>query len=162
METQHAKVKIQSLIVPMRLQNLLVPQSALVEVVSMPEVRPLQSVPDWIRGLLVWRDREVPLVSLERFCDLLPEQTQVRTRRVAVLNGLLNLRGLDSFAIEIQGIPHPVRLGESDIRPQAPYKSCDLIAQYVLAAGVKCFILDHGELERRLHGAIASEASQSA
>ncbi|MGF1642911.1 MAG: chemotaxis protein CheW [Thiotrichales bacterium] len=156
MEAPATNPKIQSLIVPLRQYNLLLPQSALVEVLSMPDVKQLPGVAPWITGLLGWRERDLPLVSLERYCELLPGESHLRSRRVAIIQGLLGLKGLESFGVEIQGIPHPVRLGDSDIRSTLGGSTCDLIDQFVQAAGVKCFMLRHEVLERRVETALAA------
>ncbi|MGF1546899.1 MAG: chemotaxis protein CheW [Thiotrichales bacterium] len=156
MEAPVINHKIQSLIVPLRQFNLLLPQSALVEVLSMPDVKSLPGAEPWIKGLLGWRERDLPLVSFERYCDLLPGESQSRSRRVAILQGVSGLNGLESYGIEIQGIPHPVRLGLTDVRPIPTGVTCDLVEQFVQAAGVKCYLLNHDRLERRIEAALAA------
>ncbi len=149
--------KLQALIVPMRQQNLVLPQSALVEVLPMPELKPLPVRESWIAGLLEWRGKEIPLVSIERYCGW-SGMDQIKARRVAVLHGVAGIEGLEYFAIEVQGIPHPIRLGESDIVAVEGERRCDLIASHVQASGIWAVLMKMDVLEKNLRSAIEAVA----
>ncbi|MGV6858542.1 MAG: chemotaxis protein CheW [bacterium] len=146
--------KLQALIVPMRQQNLVLPQSALVEVLPMPELSPAGVSETWLAGLLEWRSQEIPLVSIERYCGW-AGLDQVRARRVAVLRSIAGIPGLEYYAIEVQGIPHPIRLGEADVVPVEGERRCDLIESHVQASGIWSVLMKMDVLEQSIDSVLA-------
>lgn len=142
--------KVQSLIVPLRHQNLILPQASLAEVITMPELRLIEGSEAWLIGVFQWRSEQVPLISMEQFCGIGNPEHINRARRVAIFYGLENIAGIEYYAVEIQAIPHPVLLGQSDVEPVESEESCEIIAQHVQAVGIKGFLPDLGVLEERL------------
>lgn len=150
MDNAHGDERIQALIIPLRQQNLILPQVALVEVLPIPDVRPMSVVAPWVLGSIDWRHHDIPLVSLERYCGW-PLVDSAATRRVAVLQGISGYQGLEHFAIETQGIPHPIRLGKADvIAVDAELSDSDAVQVHVQAAGVKGVMLSMEQLEQRM------------
>jgi len=148
--TQIEEQKVQSLIVPLRHQNLILPQAALAEVITMPELRLIEASKAWFIGVFDWRSQQVPLISMEQFCSIGNPEHINRTRRIAIFYGLENIAGIEYYAVEIQAIPHPVLLGQSDVVRIESGESCEIIAQHVQAVGIKGFLPDLGVLEQRL------------
>ena len=148
--SQLEQQKVQSLIVPLRHQNLILPQASLAEVISMPELRKIEESEDWLIGVFNWRKQEVPLVSVEQLCGIGNPDHINRSRRIAVFYGLEKIPGIEYYAVEIQAIPHPVLLGSSDVVSIEADSSCEIIAQHVQAVGIKGFLPDLGVLEQRL------------
>ncbi len=142
--------KVQSLIVPLRHQNLILPQAALAEVITMPELRLIDGAEKWLIGVFDWRNHQVPLVSMEQFCGIGNPEHINRTRRIAVFYGLENIAGIEYYAVEIQAIPHPVLLSQSDVTLLDDGSPCEIIAQHVQAVGIKGFLPDLSVLEQRL------------
>ena len=52
---------VRSLWVPLESTNLLVPNVAIAEVVSYQPLEMVEGGPDWLLGLLRWRDHELPV-----------------------------------------------------------------------------------------------------
>jgi chemosensory pili system protein ChpC len=144
--------KVHSLIVPLRQQNLILPQAVLAEVISMPELRKLEGTDDWFIGVFDWRGRQVPLISVEQLCNIGNPAHINRSRRIAVLYGIEGIAGVEHYAIEIQAIPHPVLLGEADLLTLDGAVTADgaVLAQHVQAVGIKGFLPDLSALEERL------------
>lgn len=150
MEHSLTDERVQALIMPLRQQNLILPQVALVEVLPTPDVRPMSVAAPWVLGSIDWRHHDIPLVSLERYCGW-PLVDSAATRRVAVLQGISGYQGLEHFAIETQGIPHPIRLGKADIIAiDGELSDSDAVQMHVQAAGVKGVMLSMEQLEQRL------------
>ena len=149
-----ADKKLQALIVPLRSMNLVVPQVLVAEIIPFPHVEALGELP-WFRGMFEWREYTIPLLSIERFCSPDEEgRSAMRSRRVAVLNGLGEVEGVGQYGIEIGSIPHPVRLGENEIKSLNGARPCEMLAQHVHAAGVRAAVPDFVAVEHRVGQAL--------
>jgi chemosensory pili system protein ChpC len=142
---------IQVLIVPLRGQNIVIPQSIVSEVIPVPEVTGGTEENDWLKGVIEWRGKSVPLVSLELLCQSHDTDSFTRTRRVAIVRGINQLEGAEFYAIEVHSIPHPVRLTKLDIQPTDDELQCELYQQSVKASGVFAQIVNFDLLEEKIH-----------
>jgi chemosensory pili system protein ChpC len=151
MEAQPSAAELQALIVPLKYWNLIVPQSLVIEVLSMPIVHSIEASERWLKGTIEWRGIQVPLASMEAFCK--PEEgiDQQNTHRVAVMQGLGDI---DHYALEIYSIPHPVRVVESEVQDDEAEESCELIARHVRISGVKGVIPELEVLEQKINEVI--------
>ena len=142
---------IQVLIVPLRGQNIVIPQSIISEVIPVPEVNGGIDENNWLRGAIEWRGKSVPLVSLELLCQSDDTESFTRTRRVAIVRGINQLEGAEFYAIEVHSIPHPVRLTKLDIQPTDDERECEMYQQSVKASGVFAQIINFDLLEEKIH-----------
>ena len=95
---------VRSLWVPLEEVNLLVPNVAVAEVINYQPLDLIQDGPDWLLGRLQWRDKELPVVSMERLCGFNLLQG-ARGSRISVLNSVKAGAGLGFFAMVTAGIP---------------------------------------------------------
>jgi len=143
--------KIQSLIIPLRHNNMVLPQTSIAEVISVPEVKELHGEQPWFTGHFNWRNQQVPLISIERMCGIGNQDPINRARRLAVLYGLEKHPGLEFYAIEIQAIPHPVLLGNEDlVAIDEVTDDSGIIDAHVQAIGIKSFIPNLVTIEDQL------------
>ena len=96
--------KVRSLWIPLRGMNLLLPNVAVAEVVPYREPEPLEAGPEWLLGVLTWRDQPIPLVSYELFCRQDAPASADRAR-ILVLNSTRDDIRLPFFAMITSGIP---------------------------------------------------------
>ena len=95
---------VRSLWVPLEGVNLLVPNVAVAEVINYQPLDMIQDGPDWLLGSLQWRDRQLPVVSMERLCGFnLPQGG--RGSRISVLNSVKAGTAVPFFAMVTAGIP---------------------------------------------------------
>ncbi len=147
--------KIQSLIIPLRHNNIVLPQTTIAEVISVPEVDSTGSDAIWYTGNITWRNQQVPLISIERMCGIGNLDPINRARRIAVLYGLEKFAGLEYYAIEIQAIPHPVLLGNEDLVAIDEVTDDDeVIDAHVQAIGIKSFIPNLTTVETKLRAVL--------
>ena len=96
--------KVRSLWIPLRGMNLLLPNVAVAEVVPYREPEALEQAPDWMLGVLNWRNQRIPLVSYELFCRQdAPDATQ--RARILVMNNTRGDARLPFYAMVTSGIP---------------------------------------------------------
>lgn len=142
---------INSLLIPLAAQRLLVPQAAVAEVVAPEALRELPGSASWLAGVFDWRSEQIPVVSIEAMCD--PERGAAgeRPSRYVVLYGVEGFAGLAFYAVEAFGIPRSMRIQPDGLlRGEVGEFDCDLVASHVLAEGDPAFIPETGVIERAI------------
>lgn len=89
--------------IPLHEDNALLPNAAVAEVIAFNEPEPISDAPDWLLGHVQWRDRKVPLISLEAAIG--GDIVEKTGPRIAVLNTLNSNPRVPYIAILMQGIP---------------------------------------------------------
>jgi chemosensory pili system protein ChpC len=108
------ELKVRSQLIPLHNMRLVLPNTAIAEVISFHKPHPLEDMPPWVMGMLPWRGLQIPLISLETAAmDQAPETH--RRSRVAVLNTLTGSDQLPFYGIIAQGIPRLMGLDHSTI-----------------------------------------------
>jgi chemosensory pili system protein ChpC len=95
---------VRSLWVPLEGLKLLVPNVAIAEVINYQPVDEMRDGPDWLLGVLRWREQELPVVSMERLLglDVPPALTGAR---ISVFNSVKAESPLSFYAALTTGIP---------------------------------------------------------
>lgn len=106
---QHNEKKIRSVLLPLKKDVLLLPHSALVEIIPEREISPIGNGPDWLLGEIEWSNEVLPLLSFE--VALGYEEPEVAKRsRVIVLGYLSEHKKYQYLAIRATGVPRLVQL----------------------------------------------------
>jgi chemosensory pili system protein ChpC len=127
-------------IVPVTEHHLLLPQPAVAEVVTQQFMREIPGAPPWLTGLVEWRNEQVPVVSVETLMGAAPEPRN-RLQRMLVMHGLEQFPGLTYYALQVRGIPHPLKIRPQDLEGSSePDPGDGSIARRVRASGVTCLI----------------------
>ena len=142
--------EINSLIIPLAGQKMVVPQSGLAEVISREEAKPLEGGAHWLRGTINWRGQQIPVISLEQLCGRDAAQVS-KDSRFIVLYAVERLPGLNYFAVEVSGIPHPLRLHDGNLLKGGSQDSaCMAVAMNVLAEGEEAVMLNAPYIEQQI------------
>lgn len=144
--------EINSLLIPVDQQKIVVPQSGLAEVVAREAMQPVESGAPWLRGMMNWRGEQVSVISLELLCgrDAPPLS---KDSRLVVLYAIERIPGLKYYALEVSGIPHPVRLGDANLILGGSMDSgCEAVASNVLAEGEEAVFLNSSYIEAQISG----------
>lgn len=89
--------------IPLHEKNALLPNAAVAEVIAYNQPDAVADGPNWLLGNLQWRDRKVPLVSLEAATG--EDLVEKSGPRIAVLNTLNSNPKVPYIAVLLQGIP---------------------------------------------------------
>ena len=108
--------------------NLLVPNSAVAEIIGYSTPRALPDCSEWFPGVVLWRGVYVPVVSVEEMCSIDTAFVSPRSR-VAIIYNPENDVELPYLGIHIQDIPRAY-LAESD---KMESSSDDGLSQYLLS-----------------------------
>ena len=105
--------EINCLFVPLSEGALLVPMSAVAEVIQTVEVSTQENAPVWFNGWLEWRQKRVPLISFEALRNE-TRQGISSSSSALVMNTLSPEKGLSYYAIQAQDFSHLMRIAEDD------------------------------------------------
>jgi len=103
--------KVRSLWVPLREMNLLLPNVAVAEIGSYraPEAR--ADMPEWFLGMVKWREKTIPVISLEAVCGLNVPSNPVFSR-LMIVNSVSPGSPIEHYAIVTAGLPGLIRFGD--------------------------------------------------
>ena len=95
---------IRCMLLPLSSINLLIPNSAVAEIISYSPPRAIPDSSEWFPGVVLWRGVHVPVVSVEEMCSLDPAMIGPRSR-VAIIYNPEKDADLPYLGIQIQDIP---------------------------------------------------------
>jgi len=110
---------VRSLLIPLSSGWLLLPGAMVAEVI--PFRAPDQPKRDggWLKGLLQWRDQNVPLISFEQLAHLeAPNVTD--NPRIVICYGIRNTKKLPFYGLSIPTIPLSVNVNENTLKSPLP------------------------------------------
>jgi chemosensory pili system protein ChpC len=137
--------------------TLLLPNSAVAEVVARDALQPSSSGPEWLAGWCDWNSRRVPAIRFE----LLNGGTRggdARRERIVVLHSLGNAVPGGCIALVALGYPHLVTLNRAAMRPlalDASDREALVLARARIASQV-VLIPDLEAVEAEIAGALAT------
>lgn len=137
-----------TLLLPLSDRNLLLPGVALAELINPRQVEPHAGAPAWYLGDLSWRDLRLPLLSFEAASSGSRPALPGPGARIAVINAIGGRPQLRFFALVVQGIPRPQKLGSQLASAGAPLAALELDS--VVVEGEVARIPDLIGLEEKL------------
>jgi len=129
---------IPSLMIPMWGEPLLVPNTAVAEVIGF--IEPEGEAEGAYLGTIYWRGLHVPMLNLEE--EMPSEEVLSRSARIAIFNTILGDKKRPFVALLVNGIPRLSHITEADIR----YASED--DEEELAAGFQAIVMLGQEIAR--------------
>jgi len=95
---------VRCMLLPLTSLNLLVPNSAVAEIIGYSAPRALANCSDWFAGVVLWRGVYVPVVAIEQMCDVATASTGPRAR-IAIIYNPEKDPELPYLGIHMQDIP---------------------------------------------------------
>ncbi|MEL0169527.1 MAG: chemotaxis protein CheW [Pseudomonadaceae bacterium] len=105
---------LNSLIVPLREQSLLLPNVAVAELVGFRLSEAVSHGPDWFLGWTLWRDQQVPMVDLDVLMGSTAAVPEAQPRTL-ILNALGGTPGVHFIGLRVWGIPRSRKLQRADL-----------------------------------------------
>lgn len=106
---------IKSLLLPMKTSNIIIPNAAIAEIVSVEHVLPVNDAPAWMLGYLSWRRRSVPLLSFDAVQHGEPDFLTPRSK-IAVLYSISEDSTFPYMALLMQRAPKVMNVTEDSIK----------------------------------------------
>ncbi|MCB1620408.1 MAG: chemotaxis protein CheW [Thiothrix sp.] len=131
-----------------RLQHgsLILPRNLMAELVTVEQLE--SSGLPGILGWLGWRERQVPVVSLESLC-MLGDGVLQTSSNCLILHTVSGVDELPFLALQVQGGLQTVEIGEDSLRDDysGNTQRCPYVARQVRIAQLVCFIPDLPAIE---------------
>ena len=144
--------EVPTLLIPMHGRPWLVPNIMVAEIIPLRQPDRPGGGPEWLLGILNWRDEDVPLISFERLNES-GKVTIGPNARIAVVN---NLGGkLKFYAVLIQGIPRLAKITNEDL-VEEPVNTGPAESMCVQMGGELAVIPDLDAIERAIEGVQAA------
>ncbi len=147
--------QLHAVLVALEGDTLLLPNSAVLEVVSREAIEPIPSAPPWLLGQVAWSGLPVPVIRLE---GLNGEDavTDGRRARIVVLQSLGQRWPMARFAVLAQGYPHLVTLNRAAMAPMKLRDTDrpDLVLARVRIASQETWVPDLETVEAQLARAL--------
>ena len=115
--------ELYSLLVPLRDDRLIVPRSCIAEVIRYAPGDNAENSSEWLRDTILWRERDVPVLSFEAILGTTVPEISGRTR-VVVFNPLAG-ENCPAYGILAQGFPQMVRVNSEVVQPDSNYRVAD-------------------------------------
>ena len=119
---------VRCMLLPMSSISLVIPNSAVSEIIGYSEPRRLEDSSDWFLGVVPWRGVYVPVISVETMCGVDTVHTGPRSR-IGIIYNPEKDDELPYLGLHMQDIPRAY-LAESDIMESG---SDDNLSEYLLS-----------------------------
>ncbi|MFC6337027.1 chemotaxis protein CheW [Pseudomonas sp. CCM 7891] len=125
----HSASQLTGLLLPLADRLLLLPNVAVAELIDFQRGEPASDAPPWYLRQIIWRDRQLPLISFEATCG----STSVvgERARIVVLNTLGGRATLKFIALVIQDIPRSYKVDSQLSYVDVPLCTLELAAVQV-------------------------------
>lgn len=143
--------QLKCLVLPVQGPPVLVPNSAVAEIITQQDIEPVADAPDWFLGTGRWRGTDIPLISLDRLTGE-REDVPDPAGRFVVLFGLEEGGAPGFYGIRIEKLPRTETLDRERLRPSdgSPHSSELIQARAVIGGERDCLIPDFDALGRTL------------
>jgi chemosensory pili system protein ChpC len=135
--------KIKCVLLTLRTENVVVPNAALAEIVSLRDVSKVDNAPQWLLGKMHWRGVDIPLVSFEAAAE--GANAAMSANQAAVIH-LISADGKAVYpyvGLSISGVPHISEFTKEQITVDAQErKAHPMVAQRIRINGAAASILN--------------------
>lgn len=136
--------KIKCILLTLRTENVVVPNAAVAEIVSLREIKKINKAPQWLLGRIHWRGVDIPLVSFEAASE--GAGAAMTANQAAVIHLISNDGKVSAYpyvGLSISGVPHISLFSKEQIATDTQVKKPHpMVAQRIRINGAAASILD--------------------
>ena len=126
---------------------LMLPNSALVEIVPVRNIINVANKPRWMLGYLDWRRNSVPLVAFETIGGVRMPSLANQEVRAAVIYAISGDKKIPFMSFLVQGAPQVVNLAATDIVADKTSSAHPAVAHTAMVKGTQVSIVQMEKLE---------------
>ncbi|MDG1819462.1 MAG: chemotaxis protein CheW [Porticoccaceae bacterium] len=131
--------------------NILIPMSAVAEIIHNQEVTGDKRSPDWMFGWINWRNLEIPLIDFAALQANQSAKDFADSTRILVLNSLVEGHQHRYYAIIAKGFPHTLRIEQDSVlEPQDGAELAACISINLDCEGEHLQLPDFQQIEKHL------------
>ena len=105
-----AENEIRCILAPLTNGQLLLPNSAIAEVLAFTQPEPFRQGPSWLLGEMAWQGWQVPVVCFEQIADKGRRSAVTPKSRILVIKTLGESTQVNYIGLLIQGLPRLTRV----------------------------------------------------
>lgn len=107
---------IRCLLLSIEEKTLILPYSAVAEVIPFENAKTFADVTGWVLGTIEWRNLKIPLISLESIDRYSHSFLEKGKAHIAILNRSVEEKGPDFIGVVLQNIPKMNRFKRTDLQ----------------------------------------------
>lgn len=131
--------------------NLLIPMSAVAEIILNQQVTAEKQAPRWMLGWINWRNLVIPLLDFAALQAEQPGEDFAGSTRILVLNSLLEGHEHRYYSIISRGFPHALRIEQDSVLdPGGKSKLMPCISCNLSCEGESLQLPDFEQIEKHL------------
>ncbi len=141
---------VHCLMLPLNKEIGVLPNASVAEIIPYTELESVEGAPDWVLGMMTWRDRHLPVISFEIASE--GEGGRIhKSCRIAIINTLNGNARLPYFGMLVQSLP-----SLQIVRPAGIQEAEEIISDrpsiksVAIVNGTTAIIPDLDDLEKRL------------
>jgi chemosensory pili system protein ChpC len=100
-----AEKEIRTIVAPLLDGHVLLPNSAVAEVLDFNSPEPFKQAPKWLLGELAWKGWQVPIISFEQLVNAKERSSVTPRSRILIIKTLGESTQVNYIGLVIQGLP---------------------------------------------------------
>lgn len=142
-----ANEEIRTILAPLTSSYVMLPNSAVGEILEYTSPEPFKQGPAWLLGEIAWRGWQVPVINYERM--LKGTRTKITAKsRILIIKTLGESTQVNYIGLVIQGLPRLKKARAETLVETELDKLPDTVFSEVAIDGLKAIIPDLGDLTR--------------
>ena len=138
--------EIRSIMAPLTDGHVLLPNSAVAEVLGFIPPEPFKQSPAWLLGELAWHGWQVPIISFEQLVNNKERSSVTPKSRILIIKTLGESTQVNYIGLVIQGLPKLKKVTESSLVEQPSDDLPDTLFSRVSIDELEAVIPELGEL----------------
>lgn len=145
--------EIRTIMAPLTEGHVLLPNSAVAEVLNFTPLEPLKKAPPWLLGELAWRGWQVPVICYEQMTNNSDGNTVTSKTRILIIKTLGESTQVNYLGLVIQGLPRLKKVTPETLLEIETDKLPEIAFSAVSIDDLHGFIPELGELTRMVEQA---------
>ena len=141
-----ADKEIRTFIAPLIDGFLMLPNSAVAEVLAFERPEPFKQAPAWLLGELAWRDWQVPVICFEQLIEKSKRTSVTPKARILIIKTLGESTQVNYIGLVIQGLPKLKKVSASSLVEKQTDNLPDILFSKVSIDDLEAVIPELGSL----------------
>ncbi len=140
--------EIRTIMAPLTDGHVLLPNSAVAEVLSYTPPEPIKKAPAWMLGELAWHGWQVPVISYEQMINADKRSPVTSRTRILIIKTLGESTQVNYIGLLIQGLPRLKKVTAASLVEKQTDKLSETLFSEVSVDDLHGFIPEIGKLTR--------------
>ncbi len=145
-----ADKEIRTILAPLTDGYVMLPNSAVGEILTFTSLEPFEHGPPWLLGEIAWRGWQVPVINYERMLKGNSDTTITAKTRVLIVKTLGESTQVNYIGLVIQGLPRLKKVSASTLVEKQIDDLPDTVFSKVTIDDLQAVIPELGELTRTI------------